>query len=214
MSEKNVIPLFPLPLVVFPGQTLPLYIFEPRYRQMLADVRQAQAVGQVLPMGISFGQDSAVYAQVGCTVVLERVLREFGDGRLHIITVGQRRYRLKEVYQEKMYLTAAVEFFDDQAEAVDLVLRQKAHQGYSRLLELVQEEAGTHLEVQVPEGSFAMAQAAGLNLELRQKLLEMNSENLRLQALGEHFDQLVPALEARRQERQRVQANGRARKKS
>ena len=60
---NQTIPLFPLPLVVFPGQALPFHIFEPRYREMLADVREAQGQGEVVPIGISLGEDSEVNAE-------------------------------------------------------------------------------------------------------------------------------------------------------
>ena len=74
MNEIEIIPLFPLPLVVFPEQALQLHIFEPRYRQMVGDIRRDQNSGRDPLIGICLGQDSDVHANVGCAVSLDKVL--------------------------------------------------------------------------------------------------------------------------------------------
>jgi ATP-dependent Lon protease len=209
MPERSTIPLFPLSVVVFPGQALPLHIFEPRYQAMIAECRAAAERGEVLPVGICFGQDTTVHREVGCTVVLEKVLNEYEDGRLDILTVGHQRYRLLAIYEDKPYLMARVEFFGDEAEEVDPRLVERVRTGYERLNRLVEAETGARLEVPIPEGSFQIALAAGLALAVRQEMLEMRSENLRLQTLIEHFGQLLPALEKRQEEKRKVKSNGR-----
>ncbi len=208
MGDMQTIPLFPLPLVVFPGQALPLHIFEKRYRQMLVDVRSAQERGEVLPIGICLGQNSALHVEVGCAVVLEKVLNEYEDGRADIMTLGQRRFRVGKMSQERLYLTVEAEYIDDVDATTDLELLERAQRGYTRLLELAQEESGTRFESTPPENAFQIAQSAALQLELKQQVLEMTSENERLQTLCEHFEKLVPALEARRAEKRKVHSNG------
>ena len=212
MSEHSIIPLFPLSVVVFPGQTLPLHIFEPRYKEMVADCRAAADMGETLPVGISFGQDTTVQREVGCSVVMEKVLNEYEDGRLDILTVGHERYRVVEIYQEKAYLTAAVEFFTDEQEIADPLQVEELRTRYERLNELVEEETGARLETPIPDSSFQIALAAGLDLDVRQAMLEMRSENQRLQTLIEHLDLLIPALEKRREEKRKVRSNGHTRK--
>ena len=212
MSEHPIIPLFPLSVVVFPGQTLPLHIFEPRYKAMIADCQAAADRGETLPVGISFGQDTTVQREVGCSVVFEKVLNEYEDGRLDILTVGHDRYRVVEIYEEKAYLTAAVEFFGDEQEMADPLQVEEVRTRYARLNELVEEETGARLEVPIPDSSFQIALATGLDLEIRQELLEMRSENQRLRTLIEHFEQLIPALEKRQEEKRKVRSNGRTRK--
>ena len=113
MPDSQVIPIFPLSIVVFPEQTLPLHIFEDRYKEMIADCRVAEQHGGELPIGISFGQDTSVHREVGCSVVLAKVLNEYDDGRLDIITVGRQRYRIGQTYSDRSYLTAEVQFFVD-----------------------------------------------------------------------------------------------------
>ena len=205
---NQTIPLFPLPLVVFPNQALPLHIFEPRYRDMLADVREAQDQGEVIPIGICLGEDSELSATVGCAVLLEKVLNEYGDGRADIICVGSRRFTVGEIVSERSYLIVEASYIEDEEEPLDIALLQKAQQGYTRLLELAQEESGDRFEDVVPRNAFQIAQSAALPIEMKQEILQMTRENERLLLLCNHFDELVPRLESRRAERVKIQSNG------
>ena len=87
MADYATIPIFPLQIVVFPGEMVPLHIFEERYKQMFADVRAARERGEVLQVGIILGEGSEVLAEVGCTVALEEVLEEHDGARLPAATV-------------------------------------------------------------------------------------------------------------------------------
>lgn len=208
MADYATIPIFPLQIVVFPGEMVPLHIFEERYKKMFADVRAARERGEVLQVGIILGEDSEMFAQVGCTVALEEVLEEHEDGRLNIITLGARRFRIEQVAGDKSYLEAWVEYIDDEEEATDLVLQTRVLAGYQRLLELVEEESGAEAEEGDAENAFQIAQAVAVDLGVKQRLLAMTTENLRLEMLGEYFERLLPALEQRRAERLRVHSNG------
>ena len=208
MADYATIPIFPLQIVVFPGEMVPLRIFEERYKQMFADVRAARERGEVLQVGIILVEGSEVLAEVGCTVVLEEVLEEHEDGRLNIITLGARRFRIEQVAGDKSYLEAWVEYVDDEEEAIDRVLQTRVIAGYQRLLELVDEESGAEVEGGDAENAFQIAQAVAVDLGGKQRLLEMTTENRRLEMLGEYFERLLPTLEERRAERLRVHSNG------
>lgn len=208
MDNRNTIPLFPLQIVVFPGQTVPLHIFEERYKQMFADVRAAEERSEVLPVGIVLGQGSEVQAEIGCTVVLQEVLHEDEDGRLNIITLGARRFHVGQIVESKSYLQAQVQYMDDEEDPMDPALLSRVLAGYGRLVELIAEESGVEVEGGIMENAFQVAQAVALDLGARQQLLAMMTENMRLQALGDHFDQLVPIFEERRAQRRRVYSNG------
>ncbi|MGD9562744.1 MAG: LON peptidase substrate-binding domain-containing protein [Pyrinomonadaceae bacterium] len=111
------IPIFPLPLVLLPGELLPLHIFEPRYRQMLADVSAERNV-----FGVSLFEqgeslvDRPDVGSVGCVAEVREV-QPLPDERSNIRTLGLIRYRILEFIDlDKPYLTAAVEFFEDVAE--------------------------------------------------------------------------------------------------
>jgi Lon protease-like protein len=106
-SLNGLLPLFPLRLVVFPGNLIPLHIFEPRYKEM---------VGEAADAGTEFGivlATSDGISRVGCTVVVEEVANRQADGSFDVNTRGKRRFRVLSLDQEKSYLRGDVEFFDD-----------------------------------------------------------------------------------------------------
>src|SRR4051812_36015806 len=118
------LPIFPLPLVLFPGVPLPLHIFEERYRRMLADVRASNNL-----FGLSYfvpdsGDERPPEGHVGCaTEVVES--QQLPDGRSNILTLGVVRYRVAEyVERDESYLVARVEFFEDEEEDAAVVARR------------------------------------------------------------------------------------------
>jgi Lon protease-like protein len=186
MPDPPIIPLSPLSLVVFPGEKQPLHIFEERYKAMIADC-QASADSS---FGISLLQDGAL-SNVGCNVELMQILHEHPDGRLDILTRGRQRYRALEAYQDRPYLRAAVEFFDDCEELVHPGLFEEAVERWQQLLALLGERREAGERAEMPADSFGLAQRVGLDLSVKQKLLEMASENQRLKELIEYFDQVL-----------------------
>lgn len=113
------IPLFPLNTVVFPGQQLPLHIFEPRYRQLVSDVLEKE--GEFGIALIASGREVGGGAEpvaVGCAVRITEV-QELPDGRFNIICQGTRRFRVLERLGETPYLRAAVEFLPQPDDAQD-----------------------------------------------------------------------------------------------
>src|SRR5256885_11705210 len=111
------LPLFPLPVVLFPGVPLPLHIFEPRYREMLSDIR----IGNNF-FGLSYfdsstsEKDVPPAGHVGCVaeVTEEQALP---DGRSNVLTIGLIRYRVDEyVDSAGPYLVARISFFEDNDE--------------------------------------------------------------------------------------------------
>ena len=104
---SRFIPLFPLQVVVFPRTGLPLHIFEERYKTMVGEaIRDKSEFGVVLAKGDGI-------ASVGCTVVVERVLHAYPDGRLDILVRGLRRFEIVSLNEEKSYLQGEPAFFDD-----------------------------------------------------------------------------------------------------
>lgn len=198
MTASALIPLFPLELVVFPGQVLSLHIFEQRYKAMIADCRAGG-----LPFGICLEWEGAVRA-TGCAVAIQEILREYPDGRLDLVAVGQRRCRVLDTYEDRPYLSGMVEYFDDDDELIDPGLVARAEERFLQLLALLGAETG------LPQtwSSFHLTQRLDFSLEERQQLLETTSENARLRLLIERLDQLLPALHERRETRRRAQTNG------
>ena len=115
----ETVPLFPLGTVLMPGATLPLHIFEPRYRQLTVDLVTGAVPDKefgIVAVREGFTPDDdgiAALHTVGCTAEL-RDVRRLPDGRYDIVTRGTRRFRLRELDAEsKPYLMGSVEFLPD-----------------------------------------------------------------------------------------------------
>ena len=111
------LPVFPLPVVLFPGVPLPLHIFEPRYRRMMQDIRVTNnlfGVAYFDPTGETDAVPSA--GHVGCVAEVTET-QTFPDGRSNILTLGVVRYRI-ESYVERgdPYLVAKISYFEDNDE--------------------------------------------------------------------------------------------------
>src|SRR5271156_6281151 len=97
--QQGLLPLFPLQVVLLPGGELPLHIFEDRYKEMMGEViRNHQEFGVVL------ANDKGI---------VDKVLREYPDGRMDILTRGRRRFEIMLLNDERAFLRGTVEFFDD-----------------------------------------------------------------------------------------------------
>src|SRR2546425_10406535 len=108
------LPIFPLPLVLFPGAPQLLHIFEPRYREMLADCMDGDRRFGISWVDSADGPDPSPPAgAVGCTAQV-RARTELPDGRSNILTVGEDRYWLREYIDAgRPYRVARVETFDN-----------------------------------------------------------------------------------------------------
>ena len=190
MAWRDVIPLFPLPLVVLPGEIVPLHIFEERYKTMIADCRQQAEDGASLPFGIALARGQDVHA-AGCTVSIVQVVREYQDGRLDIVTVGQTRFRVREVFQDHPYHTAAVDYLADRDEPVEGALRRRVIDAFDRLGRLTAVPgAGTAVSGE-RLASFRIGAGALADPLEKQHLLELTSENDRLGYLLEVLERLI-----------------------
>ena len=185
------LPLFPLSLVLFPNFPLPLHIFEERYRVMIR-----RCIDEGIPFGVVC-QHGERYEKVGCTAVVDQVLKEYDDGRMDILTVGRERFSIQKVDEGDLYLSATVQLLsepdepDDQAltkEAVDALLR------YAYYAEMEVDREGLR-DLRARELSFLLSGIDTLGLETKQELLEIDSHTERLRrsvgALQQVTEQLV-----------------------
>ena len=116
MSE--MLPLFPLGAVLYPGMLLPLHIFEERYRQLVTDLLDGPEPRRFGVIAIRKGRETGIDAvhslyEIGCTATLRRVDRR-PDGRLDIITVGTQRFRLRALDRTRPYLQGEVEMLAEE----------------------------------------------------------------------------------------------------
>jgi Lon protease-like protein len=107
-----LLPIFPLGTVLFPGGALPLHIFEDRYREMIAAcVERDEPFGVVLIREGVEARGPAIPFEVGTTARITRV-EKLADGRMNIVTIGGRRFRIRSRYESRPYLQAEVEYAD------------------------------------------------------------------------------------------------------
>src|SRR4029077_10725863 len=105
--QANLLPLFPLQVVVFPRTQLPLHIFEERYKEMVGE-----AIREKSEFGVVLVKEEGIL-NAGCTVVVDKLLKSHPDGRMDIMTRGVRRFEIVMLNQEKPYLRGEVAYFDD-----------------------------------------------------------------------------------------------------
>jgi len=172
---EPLLPLFPLSLVLLPSTPLPLHIFEERYKEMMGDIIPGRR-----EFGVVLAREGGV-ANIGCTATVEQVLRRYPDGQLDVATMGRRRFQILSLDDERSYLRASVEFFnDDDAEAAPVRLRGQAVAAYNKLREALQEQTSIEPRLDDPQLSFQLAQFVE-DLDHRQTMLGMKSETERLQ---------------------------------
>ncbi len=172
--QPGLLPLFPLQVVLLPGADLPLHIFEDRYKEMMAEViRDRQEFGVILA-------NEKGIVNTGCTAMIDKVLREYPDGRLDILARGRRRFEIMRLNDERSFLRGSVEFFDDDEESpIAPEIRQRAIDGFN-------EVSKESVDLDLPQLSFRLAQPVA-DLGFRQSILISRSEGDRLRQLADFF---------------------------
>jgi len=213
------LPIFPLPLVLFPGTSQPLHIFEPRYRDLLADCLAGDR-----RFGIAFQPDAIdapapAPGTVGC-VALIKTAQVLPDGRSDILTEGERRFTMVEWLERPLlYRVALIDEFDDEAdlggtEAAEAeALATDVRRDFERLaaaLSVLTDREEPEVELSsVPEQlSFQVAAALELEPEAKQALLTTRSTTGRLRRLAALLAPLSADAEGRAVVRQRARGNG------
>jgi Lon protease-like protein len=206
MTDSRI-PLFPLNVVLYPGATLPLRIFEPRYKLMIH-----HCITHNREFGVILAGEKGV-ATIGCTAAITRKLKDYDDGRMDILTQGRTIFRALNLLHEKDYHEALVEFLTDS----DDVPRQTArNQEEAELLGLFQEchsliygQLWVTSDVESPWPlSFHMGARLPLELEEKQTLLEMRAEPDRRTYLIDRLKDMLPRLGHLHQARRSAAGNG------
>lgn len=187
-----IIGLFPLNIVLFPGSSYPLNIFKDRYKTLIQE-----AVSLKKHFGINLVDGGKMF-QVGCMAQVTEVIQTDDDGRMDIIVTGTDRYTVTTFHTEAApYLTAETEMFDDEEPKPEYGLLESTISSYNQLVESVYGEAEDLLDPSdwlAGGASFRMAQKSGLELAVRQQLLEMRSENDRLAILNHYLNEILPKI--------------------
>ena len=183
--QANLLPLFPLQVVVFPRTQLPLHIFEERYKEMVGE-----AIRDHSEFGIVLVKEEGIL-NAGCTVVVDKVLKSHPDGRMDILTRGIRRFEIVMLNQEKPYLRGEVAYFDDdEPDPAPTDVRTEALRLYRSWMEL-EEKSPNEAVLSDAQLSFQLAQGIE-DLDFLHFLLRTRSETLRLKKVAEFLSEYVP----------------------
>jgi Lon protease-like protein len=179
--------LFPLEIVLLPSERVPLHIFEPRYQEL---------IGECIEEGREFGlifADGDGVREVGTRARVVDVLEEFSDGRLNIVVEGGARFRVQRLTRSRAFLTAVVEPVDDVRGAWDANVVRLALESF-RALAAVAGAEPEELEETSGELSFEIAAQVELPVPAKQELLELSSEQRRLELVAGLLEALREAM--------------------
>lgn len=198
------IPLFPLGLVLLPGMALPLHIFEERYKQMIAE-----CLADDRPFGIVWFDGQSIRS-VGCTARLIEVLHRYDDGRMDILTRGERRFFTEALIEEKPYMEADVRFIEDEEIPADPEAVEGARRLLMRLLDAryLVEEFDESVYSNAQRLSFAIPALEGFNPAERQRFLEMTSAAERLRKGIEALERILDRVQLTQQIERIIGGNG------
>jgi Lon protease-like protein len=197
------IPLFPLPMVMFPSVIVPLHIFEERYKILInRSIDEDREFGIVLNTPGSSTENESTIRRVGVSVRVTQTER-LDDGRLNIEVAGERRFRILEFTGNKPYWKAMVEFLEDDESSDDL---QESFNTVKRLYRaahtLASQLRGTPAgEIVIPDSpaglSYLVSYVLGISWDAKEDLLEMSSVAGRLKSVAIHLEELIQNLNAR-----------------
>jgi Lon protease-like protein len=194
--------LFPLPLVLLPTERIPLHIFEPRYKELIAEcVEQEEPFGLVLATG-----DGAVH-DVGTRARVEQVLEVLDDGAMNIVVEGVDRFRLLELTKGRAFTTCLVEPLDDQDDPARAADAARARDLFRTLAE------ATGSEVELPDDDetgldFQLAARVDFGTEAKQELLSSTSPRHRMSRLTELLELALEAMKLQKTLHDRAAGNG------
>ncbi len=212
--EETLLPLFPLEIVLFPEEPLPLHIFEDRYKTMIGECLQAKAEGKgQQEFGIVLLEGQAV-SSVGCTARIINLTRQYEDGRMDILTVGKRRFEVLLTNEERPYLQGTVDYFeDDGPDAPSDKAAEIAIECFRNAMRKLRHaaEMPVHLTRPYRYLSFRLAAALPLDLKFKQQLLSLRNEPERLALVQRALEILMNQLNHVQESQQKAGGNGRVR---
>ena len=166
----------------------------------------AECLSNRAPFGVVRTIDDGI-AKIGCTAEIVTVTKEYSDGRLDLVARGVERFEVLELNRERSFLRAEISLLSDDEPAPRFVetVAVELHREILSLAGAVQDISGAD-----PSGlSFHLAGSLPLELDFKQKLLGMRSENERRIALAEHFGSLLAGLRRAARAREKSGGNGR-----
>jgi Lon protease-like protein len=194
-------PLFPLGIVALPTESVPLHVFEDRYRTMIEECLDGKS-----EFGIVWLSDDEL-KPIGCACEIERVLERMDDGRLTILVRGTRVFRLLQRRDDLPYPAGIVEFLAEPDEAPDNEVACDAHELYAELVQQATDRTLAGEELNAMD-SYSMAATIDFGTDAKQELLELRSENARLRLLTLLLRAAIKQMELVERAQMRARSNG------
>ncbi len=205
MAESHeAFPLFPLQIVVLPGEVVPLHIFEERYKAMIEE-----CLAEEREFGIVWISDEGL-REVGCTVAITELLERMDDGRMNVLTRGSSPFRLVRRIEDMAYPAGEIELLEDAGDDPQTDAGEDVRERYAELVERVTDARPDHAELR-DMSAYAMAATVELPLEAKQRLLELRSEAERLSVVGELLGAAMKRLDYVERAGERARSNGKVR---
>lgn len=200
----NFIPIFPLGVVVYPGENLNLHIFEPRYKQLINECKDNNK-----PFGIPTVINNRV-SELGTLVAIKEVSKIYENGEMDIKTTGVEIFRVLETINtipEKLYSGAIVNYPENIEDKGNRELMQKVVLAVKNLHELlkIKKDFNKPDEALI---SYDIAHHAGLSLEEEYELLGLLQEVQRQEYLKRHLNKVLPVIAEMEHLKERVKLNG------
>jgi Lon protease-like protein len=203
------LPLFPLGIVALPTESVPLHVFEDRYRRMIEECMLADPGSDEREFGIVWLSDEEL-KPVGCACEIEKVLERMDDGRLNILARGTRPFRLVERRDDLPYPAGVVEFLAERDEETDPDAARTARELYRELVEQATDQKLEEDELEEMD-AYRMAATVEFGADAKQELLELRSENARLRLLALLLRAALKRLELVERAQARARSNGKVR---
>jgi Lon protease-like protein len=202
-DRDTELPIFELPVVLLPGELLPLHIFEERYKRMIG-----RSLDSGEPFGIVFRDDTGGARNVGCTARVADVLERFEDGRLNIVVTGESPFRVLDRADAPEFPVGEIELIDaaDEPDPDDEEAARGARAAFADLLDQVSEE-GPSEEI-VEQGAYELAGRIELPADTKQRLLELRSEDERMRLLERALRTVADAVRRSQQIAEAAKGNG------
>ena len=200
----NFIPIFPLGIVVFPGEKVHLHIFEPRYKQLVNECFENKK-----PFGIPTVVNNRLQ-EMGTLVQLTDIVQTYENGEMDVKTQGLKVFRILEVIKtvpDKLYSGAIVNYPENDEDAGNRQLMQKVINGVKEVHRLL----NISKDFKKPEEllqAYDVAHHAGLSLEEEYELLGLLKELQRQEYIKRHLQKVLPMLMEMEQLKEKVKLNG------
>jgi uncharacterized protein len=200
----NFIPIFPLGIVIYPGEKVHLHIFEPKYKQLIRECQENKK-----PFGVPAVVNNRLQ-EMGTLVEITDIVQTYDNGEMDIKTQGLRVFRILEVIKDvpdKLYSGAIVNYPDNDTDAGNRELMQKVIFGIKELHRLL----NISKDFKKPEEqlkSYDVAHHAGLSLEEEYELLGLLKEIQRQEYIKRHLQKVLPMLMEMEQLKEKVKLNG------